>query len=76
DLLAGCVVSSRAVMERIWDLSMTTGAIGAPFNSWLALRGIRTMELRVRQQNATALAVAHLLERHPAVARVYYPGLD
>ncbi len=76
DLLAGCVVSSRAVMERIWDLSMTTGAIGAPFNSWLALRGIRTMELRVRQQNATALAAARFLENHPAVARVHYPGLE
>lgn len=76
DLLAGCVVSSRAVMERIWDLSMTTGAIGAPFNSWLALRGIRTMELRVRQQNASALAAARFLEKHPAVARVHYPGLE
>ncbi len=76
DLLAGCVVASRAVMERIWDLSMTTGAIGAPFNSWLALRGIRTMELRVRQQNASALAAARFLENHPAVARVHYPGLE
>ncbi len=76
DLLAGCVVASRAVMERIWDLSMTTGAIGAPFNSWLALRGIRTMELRVRQQNASALAAARFLESHPAVARVHYPGLE
>lgn len=75
DLLAGCVVSSKETMARIWDLAMTTGAIGAPFNSWLALRGIRTMELRVRQQNATALAAARFLENHPAVTQVFYPGL-
>ena len=62
-------------MERIWDLNMTLGAVAAPFNSWLALRGIRTLELRVAQHNANALAIAEFLEGHPAVERVHYPGL-
>lgn len=75
DLLAGALVGKRELIERIWDLSLTTGAIGAPFNSWLALRGIRTLELRMKQHNANAQAVAELVEKHPAVSRVFYPGL-
>lgn len=76
DLLAGSLTASRETMERIWALSMVTGGIGAPFNAWLALRGIRTLELRVRQQNASALAIARYLESHPAVRQVFYPGLE
>jgi cystathionine beta-lyase/cystathionine gamma-synthase len=76
DLLAGCIVSSRTLVEKVWNLSMVTGAIAAPFNSWLALRGIRTLELRVRQQNNNALAIAERLETHPAVRQVFYPGLS
>lgn len=76
DLLSGCIVSSQALVEKVWNLSMVTGAIAAPFNSWLALRGIRTLELRVRQQNQNALAIAQRLEDHPAVRQVFYPGLS
>lgn len=76
DLLSGCIVSSQALVEKVWNLSMVTGAIAAPFNSWLALRGIRTLELRVRQQNQNALAIARRLEDHPAVRQVFYPGLS
>ena len=75
DLMAGSITASREIMERIWDLNMTLGAVAAPFNSWLALRGIRTLELRVAQHNANALAIAEFLEGHPAVERVHYPGL-
>ena len=75
DLLAGSITASSEIMDRIWDMSMNTGAIPAPFNSWLALRGIRTLELRVLQQNANGLAIAELLEQHPAIAKVHYPGL-
>lgn len=75
DLLAGCIVSSQPLVEKVWNLSMVTGAIAAPFNSWLALRGIRTLELRVLQQNRNALAIAQRLETHPAVKQVFYPGL-
>jgi cystathionine beta-lyase/cystathionine gamma-synthase len=75
DLLAGCITGPRELVEQVWDTSYATGAIGAPFNSWLALRGIRTLELRVIQQNKNGLAIAEYLERHPAVEQVYYPGL-
>ncbi|MBD9538919.1 aminotransferase class I/II-fold pyridoxal phosphate-dependent enzyme [Ensifer sp. ENS04] len=75
DLLAGSLTTSRQHAERIWDLSMTIGAAGNAFNSWLALRGIRTLELRMRQHNANALELARFLEAHPAVHKVFYPGL-
>lgn len=75
DLLAGALIGRQSLVERIWDMSLTLGAIGAPFNSWLALRGIRTLELRVNQHNANGQAVAEMLEKHPAVAKVFYPGL-
>lgn len=75
DLLAGSLTASQELMEQIWDMSMHTGSIPAPFNSWLALRGIRTMELRVGQQNQNAMAVAEFLESHSAVEEVFYPGL-
>lgn len=76
DLLAGCIAGANADLERIWDMSMTLGALSAPMNSWLALRGIRTLSLRVRQQNETALCLANYLTAHPAVERVHYPFLD
>jgi O-succinylhomoserine sulfhydrylase len=52
-----------------------TGPSLSPFNAWLLLKGLETLELRVERQCRTAAAVAHYLERHPNVARVLYPGL-
>lgn len=75
DLLAGALLGARTVIERIWDMSLAMGAIGAPFNSWLALRGIRTLALRMEQHNTNAQALAEFLEAHASVARVFYPGL-
>ncbi len=75
DLLAGCVASSDNLMKRVWDTSMDLGPIAAPFNSWLALRGIRTLKIRMKQHNANAIALANFLEEDPRVARVFYPGL-
>lgn len=76
DLLAGVVVGRSELIERIWDFGLTLGAIGAPFNSWLALRGIRTLEFRVKQHNADGQALAELLEGHAMVRQVFYPGLS
>jgi cystathionine beta-lyase/cystathionine gamma-synthase len=76
DLMAGCVTGCQELIERIWDTSYSTGAIGAPFNTWLALRGVRTLGLRMKQHNANGLAIASYLEGHPAVKAVYYPGLE
>jgi cystathionine beta-lyase/cystathionine gamma-synthase len=75
DLLAGSITASQSIIEQIWDMNMNVGAIPAPFNSWLALRGIRTLELRVLQQNRNAQAIAELLEENSKVDQVYYPGL-
>lgn len=76
DLLSGSITASNEIVDKIWDMSMNTGAIPAPFNSWLALRGIRTLELRVRQQNVNGMAIAKFLEDHPAIDKVHYPGLE
>lgn len=76
DLLSGSITASNQIIDKIWDMSMNTGAIPAPFNSWLALRGIRTLELRVQQQNSNGLAIARFLEDHAAVESVYFPGLE
>ncbi len=75
DLLGGALVGSRELVERVWDLSLTLGSVGAPFNSWLALRGLRTLDLRMRRHNANGQAIAEMLQDHPAVQTVYYPGL-
>ncbi len=52
------------------------GAVAAPFNSWLVLRGLRTLACRVERQSATALIVARALEANPAIKKVHYPGLE
>jgi methionine-gamma-lyase len=75
DLMAGAIAGSRELVERIWDTAQMTGAVLSPFNAWLLLRGLRTLSLRVERHNANGLAVAAALDRHPAVRRVYYPGL-
>lgn len=76
DLLGGAVLSSQAIMERIWDRSVVLGTSGAPFNAWLALRGLRTLALRMQRHNANGRAIAEMLQGHPAVRRVFYPGLE
>lgn len=76
DILAG-VVSGRA--DRIKALRDSRGVLGGvvdPHNAYLLERGIKTLGIRVRQQNETALTVARYLERHPRIERVWYPGLQ
>ncbi len=75
DLLAGAVVGSRALVERVWDAHHLLGATLGPFDAWLLLRGLRTLALRVERHNANAQRVAEFLASHPRVRRVYYPGL-
>ncbi|HSG48938.1 MAG TPA: aminotransferase class I/II-fold pyridoxal phosphate-dependent enzyme, partial [Longimicrobiales bacterium] len=76
DHLGGCVCASEELCARIWDTSMTLGAIPAPISSWLGLRGVRTLGLRVERQNRNAQALAEMLDAHPAVREVFYPGLE
>lgn len=75
DLSAGVVVGSQALLEKIWNAHMVVGAVLGPIDAWLLLRGLRTLVVRVKQHNQTALAVAQFLETQPAIEQVYYPGL-
>ncbi|HVF56171.1 MAG TPA: aminotransferase class I/II-fold pyridoxal phosphate-dependent enzyme [Pyrinomonadaceae bacterium] len=76
DITAGCVVSTRAFIERAWKFSLVSGAALSPFDAWLMLRGLRTLGIRVERHNSNALALARFLESHPKVERVHYPGLE
>jgi cysteine-S-conjugate beta-lyase len=76
DLIAGLVVAKdKEIGDKIKFYQNATGAILAPFDSWLTIRGIETLHLRVRQHCANALEVAKFLENHAAIEQVYYPGL-
>ena len=76
DLIAGLVVTKDQLLgEKIKFIQNASGAILAPFDSWLVIRGIETLHLRVQQHCRNAQAVAEFLETHPAVENVFYPGL-
>jgi cystathionine beta-lyase len=76
DLIAGLVVTKDVELgAKIKFLQNASGAILSPFDSWLVIRGIETLHLRVKQHCANAQAVAEYLQNHPAVDKVYYPGL-
>lgn len=77
DLLAGAVVGSAELIKliRLQGLRYLTGATLAPLSAFLILRGLKTLELRMERHSRSALAVAEMLSRHPAVAEVHYPGL-
>jgi cystathionine beta-lyase/methionine-gamma-lyase len=76
DLIAGVIMGSASLVEKIWNTSVILGGVLAPFDAWLLLRGVRTLSLRVRQQNENALALARFLETQRAVKAVHYPGLE
>jgi cystathionine gamma-lyase len=65
----------QTVRERLGFLQNAVGAIAGPFDSFLALRGLKTLALRIERHNSNALALARWLEQQPKVARVHYPGL-
>lgn len=75
DLIAGVVVGSTALIERIWRSHLVLGAALGPFDAWLLLRGLRTLDVRMERHNRNAQRIAEFLAQHPRVARVYYPGL-
>jgi len=76
DLIAGAVVGSAERIEQIWDTAIVLGATLGAFDAWLLLRGLRTLPLRVARANDNAMAAARLLEGHPLVEAVHYPGLE
>lgn len=77
DVVGGAVVAATpALAEELAWWANTTGATGAPFDSFLTLRGLRTLHARLRTHQENAAAVVEVLAGHPAVRRVYYPGLS
>lgn len=76
DLIAGLVITKDAALgEQIKFIQNASGAILAPFDSWLVVRGIETLYLRIKQHCSSAQAIAEYLINHPFVDKVYYPGL-
>ncbi|WP_157009161.1 trans-sulfuration enzyme family protein [Agromyces laixinhei] len=75
DVMGGVVAADRAWVERLRQVRALTGGLLHPMAAYLLHRGLRTLPLRVRAQQATAAALAERLRSHPAVAAVHYPGL-
>jgi cystathionine gamma-lyase len=76
DMIGGvAVTANEELAERIGFLQNAVGAVSGPFDSFLALRGLKTLALRMRQSSENALQIASWLEKHGRVARVLYPGL-
>lgn len=75
DLTAGAVCGTKVFIDKVWKRSLVLGASLSPFDSWLLLRGLKTLALRVRQINENALQLAQWLDGHQAVRAVTYVGL-
>lgn len=76
DLIQGAVLArDPAVFEPVKFLQNAIGAVPAPLDCWLTLRGLKTLELRVQRHAENAARIARALDAHPRVRRVYYPGL-
>ena len=76
DLLGGVVCADSETLAAVRAVQRDLGATLAPFNAWLALRGMSTLPLRVERSSATALEVARRLEAHPRITSVRYPALE
>ncbi len=78
DIVGGCAVvgNDQALAEKMKFLQNAIGGIQGPFDSFLALRGLKTLALRMERHCANALKIARWLEKHPSVDRVIYPGLE
>jgi O-succinylhomoserine sulfhydrylase len=75
-VMAGALCASEEMVEKSFLPMLKSGGMTlAPFNAWVVLKGLETLELRMRAQSAQAMELAQWLEAHPAVARVFYPGL-
>jgi O-succinylhomoserine sulfhydrylase len=76
-VMGGAVLGSKAlVMDGVFGFLRTAGPSLSPFNAWVILKGMETLELRMLAQSERALELARWLERHPKVTRVFYPGLE
>ncbi len=76
DVLAGVVATSKENKAKLFELNKLVGGVLGPFEAWLALRGLKTLPLRMKQQCQNAGQVAEWLKKHPRVTKVNYPGLS
>ncbi|WP_018130752.1 trans-sulfuration enzyme family protein [Effusibacillus pohliae] len=77
DVVAGLVtVRDESLAKEIYQIQNGFGAVLGPQDCWLLMRGIKTLAVRMKQSEETALRIARYLERHPKIKRVYYPGLE
>jgi O-succinylhomoserine sulfhydrylase len=75
-VMAGAICCSQQQVDEIFlPITRTAGMVLSPFNAWVVLKGMETLGIRMQAQSERALALARWLETHPAVKRVYYPGL-
>ncbi|WP_092001656.1 O-succinylhomoserine sulfhydrylase [Paraburkholderia lycopersici] len=76
-VLGGALVGSKQfIMEKVFPFVRSAGPTLSAFNAWVLLKGMETLSLRVEKQSDNALQIARWLETHPAIKRVYYPGLE
>src|SRR3712207_5935661 len=76
DALGGVFCGPRELLQRVYHYREINGAALDPFAAYLLLRGLKTLELRIARHNENAMKGARFLEEHPAVERVFYPGLE
>jgi O-succinylhomoserine sulfhydrylase len=75
-VMAGALcASAQMIQEKLLPVMKNSGMVLSPFNAWVVLKGLETLDIRMRAQSARAHELAVWLEQHPAVSRVYYPGL-
>jgi O-succinylhomoserine sulfhydrylase len=75
-VMAGALCASeKLIKEKLLPVMKNSGMVLSPFNAWVVLKGLETLDIRMRAQSAHAHAMAQWLEQHPAVSHVYYPGL-
>ncbi len=76
DLIGGVIIGSEKLLKPLFMESFIFfGPTMSPFTAYLAMRGLETLDIRIKKQNESAITIARYLESHPKIARVYYPGL-
>lgn len=76
DAMGGLLCGSRELVKKVFQFREINGASIHPEAAYMIARGMKTLELRIERQNASALKIAHFLENHPKVSSVFYPGLE
>ncbi len=75
--LGGAILGSKQLLEeKVMPFNRHTGPALSPFNAWVILKGLETLPLRMERHSSNALAIALAMEKHAAVEKIYYPGLD